>query len=94
MSRNIDDISSIFWVSGHPDTNFAKENRFLEKSEKIAYILVNYQYIRHKSDTKIQACEKIKIKHKLADISTFIVDISASLCVFEKFFKKKKQYLR
>ena len=36
MSRNIDDISSIFRVSGHPDKIFAKENRFLKKSEKIA----------------------------------------------------------
>ena len=36
MSRNIDDILSIFRVSGHLYTIFANENRFLEKSEKIA----------------------------------------------------------
>ena len=36
MSRNNDDISSIFQVSGHPDTIFVNENRFLEKSKKIA----------------------------------------------------------
>ena len=66
MSRNIDDISSIFRVSGHPDTIFAKENCFLEKSEKIAQyrryiadISINYLYIQYKSDTKMQACEKI-----------------------------------
>ena len=61
MSQNIGDISSIFRVSGHPDIIFAKENRFLEKSKKIAQyrryiadISINYLYIRHKSDIKMQ----------------------------------------
>ena len=54
MSRNINDISSIFQVSGHPDMIFANENRFLEKFEKtnflkIADISVIYQYILHKN---------------------------------------------
>ena len=61
MSRNIDDISSIFWVSGHPNTIFANESRFMEKSEKIAQyrryiadISVIYRYIRHKLNIIMQ----------------------------------------
>ena len=78
MSRNIDDISSIFRVSGHPDTIFANESRFLEKSEKSA------QYRRYIGKLpiyltqKMQACEKIKKKtNKLADISEYIANISS-----------------
>ena len=36
MLRNIEDISSIFLVSGYPDMIFENESHFLEKSEKIA----------------------------------------------------------
>ena len=67
MSRNIDNISSIFRVSGHPDTIFTNESRFLGKSEKIAqywrYIVdisVIYLYIRHKSDTKCRLRKKLE----------------------------------
>ena len=42
MSRNIDDISSIFRGSGHSNMIFANENCLLEKSEKIAQ---NRRYI-------------------------------------------------
>ena len=62
MSRNIDDISSIFWVLGHPDTIFENENCLLEnrkKSLNITDISVIYRYIRHKSETKMQDWEKI-----------------------------------
>ena len=35
MSRNIDDISSIFRVSVHPNTISANDSRLREKSDKI-----------------------------------------------------------
>ena len=35
MSRNIDDISSIFRVSIHPDTISANDSRLREKSDNI-----------------------------------------------------------
>ena len=40
MSRNIDDISSIFRVSVHPDTISANDSRLREKSDNIADISV------------------------------------------------------
>ena len=75
MSQNIDDISLIFRVSGHPDTIFANESRFLEKLEKIT------QYRRYISKLpiyptqKMQACEKIKKKKKNWPIYCHILPI-------------------
>ena len=76
MLRNIDDISSIFCVSGYHDTIFAKENRFLEKLEKITKYR---RYIGKLPIYQTQKCrlvKKLKNTHKLTDILAFIVDIS------------------
>ena len=59
MSRNIDDISSIFLVSGHPDTIFANESRFFKKSKKIA------QYRRYIGNLPIYPTQ---IRHKNAGL--------------------------
>ena len=59
MSRNIDNISSIFRVSGHPDTIFANESRFLEKLEKIS------QYRRYIGNLPIYPTQ---IEHKNAGL--------------------------
>ena len=86
MLRNIDDISSIFWVSGHPDTIFANESRFLEKLEKIA------QYRRYIGNLPIyptqiehkNAClRKIKKKTQKQPIyRRYIAYISAALVFY------------
>ena len=59
MLRNIDDISSIFRVSGHLNTIFVNENRFLEKSEKIA------QYRRYIGNLPIYPTQKCRLMKKI-----------------------------
>ena len=58
MSQNIDDISSIFRVSDHPDMIFANESRFLEKSKKIA------QYHRYIGNLPIYPTQKCRLVKK------------------------------
>ena len=52
MSRNIDDISSIFRVSVHPNTISANDSWLRAKSDNIADISVRQQYIDDIVDEK------------------------------------------
>ena len=81
MSPNIDGISSIFRVSGHPDTIFTNESRFLEKSEKIAqYGRYIGKFPIYSTQIRQKKCRLVKkLKKKLADLSSYIADISVQV---------------
>ena len=95
MSRYIDDISSIFRVSGLLDTKLANESRMKEKSENfgqyrryIADILVIYQYIGQYIIYKCNAWNKTQNFTILANISVDIDDISPILAKKGNFVAK------
>ena len=76
MWQYIDDILSIFRVSGLPDTISANESRMKKKSENISHyrqyivdILAIYRYIGHNIGYKCSAWNKTQNFTILADIS-------------------------